>query len=104
MSEFSVETEQLAAAAPVIAAASLLARSAQEGLAAAAGSEGAFGAEPIGAVFASMCGRARQAVGELQQTTEALSRNVAAAGQGYLNTERGIVPTYALHASGGFNP
>lgn len=104
MSEFRVATEQLAAAAPVIGAAALVARSAQAGVAAAAGSQGAFGAEPIGAVFAEMCGRAEQAVAELQQTTEALSRNVAAAGQGYLNTERGIVPTYALHVFGGFVP
>lgn len=37
MSEFRVETEQLAAAAPVIGAAAVLARSAQQGVAAAAG-------------------------------------------------------------------
>lgn len=104
MSEFAVETEQLAAAAPVIGAAALVARSAQGGVASAAGNEAAFGAEPIGAAFADMCGRAQQAIGELQETTETLSRNVAAAGMGYLNTERGIVPTYALHVFGGFQP
>jgi nicotinamide mononucleotide (NMN) deamidase PncC len=104
LAEFKVATEQLAAAAPVIAAAALVARSAQAGVASAAGSEGAFGAEPIGAVFAAMCARAEQAVAELQQTTETLSRNVGAAGQGYLNTERGIIPTYALHTLGGFQP
>jgi hypothetical protein len=67
--------------------------------ASAAGREGAFGGEPIGAVFADMCERARAASGELEQTAEALSRNVAMASVGYLNTGCGETSQAGVIAS-----
>ena len=62
---------------------------------------GAFGSEPIAAAFAGMQGRAQQATQELAQTVGMLSRNVAAAAQGYLVTDHGIVAEAALP---GFQP
>lgn len=101
MTEFKVQTPQLAAAAPVINSAATFAGSAQKAASAAAGQEGAFGGEPIGAVFAEMCGHAKGATAELEQTAQSLARNVALAALGYLNTDRGIVAMYRLP---GFKP
>ena len=67
-----------------------------EAASSAAGQEGAFGGEPIGAVFAEMCGRAQGATSELEQTAQSLARNVAAAALGYLDADRGIVAMYKL--------
>lgn len=103
MTEFRVVPEGLASAAPVIGTAARAAGSARNLAASVAGQEGAFGSEPIGAVFADMCGRAQAASGELEQAAEALSRNVAMASVGYLNTDRGVVSMYAL-MSYGFKP
>ena len=101
MTEFKVQTPELANAAPVINSASRAAGTAQRVAAAAANNEVAFGGEPIGAVFGAMCGRAKDATSELEQTTQDLARNVAMAALGYLHTDRGIVATYKLP---GFKP
>lgn len=101
MTQFKVQTPQLAAAAPVINSAGSQAGSAMTTATTAAGQEGAFGGEPIGAVFAEMCGRAQGATSELEQTAQSLARNVAMAALGYLNTDRGIVPMFRLP---GFKP
>jgi hypothetical protein len=101
VTQFKVQTPALAAAAPVIKSAASHAGSAQRAATAAAGQEGAFGGEPIGAVFAEMCGRAQGATSELEQTGQTLARNVAMAAFGYLNTDRGIVAMYRLP---GFKP
>lgn len=104
MSEFTVDTELLAATAPVIGAAATDASSALQDVAGAAGGEPAFGSEPIGGVFADMCSRAQQAIGEIEHATGTLAGNVAAAGLGYLVTDHGLVPTAALHTFSGFKP
>ncbi|HEY3728698.1 MAG TPA: hypothetical protein VGL51_16090 [Solirubrobacteraceae bacterium] len=96
MSTFSVKTPALAAAAVTIDATTGSIRSAQSAVSSASGQAGAFGGEPIGAAFDAMCGRAQAATGELEQTMQELSRNVAAASVGYLVTDQGIVPTDAL--------
>jgi hypothetical protein len=101
VTRFKVQTPELAAAAPVINSAATHAGSAQTAATSAAGQEGAFGGEPIGAVFADMCGRAQGATSELEQTAQTLARNVAMAALGYLNTDRGIVAMYRLP---GFKP
>jgi hypothetical protein len=101
VTQFKVQTPELAAAAPVINSAATHAGSAQRAATSAAGQEGAFGGEPIGAVFADMCGRAQGATSELEQTAQSLARNVAMAALGYLNTDRGIVAMYRLP---GFKP
>jgi hypothetical protein len=75
VTQFKVQTPALAAAAPVINSAAGHAGSAQRAATAAAGQEGAFGGEPIGAVFAEMCGRAQGATSELEQTGQTLARN-----------------------------
>jgi hypothetical protein len=74
VTQFKVQTPALAAAAPVINSAAGHAGSAQRAATAAAGQEGAFGGEPIGAVFAAMCGRAHGATSELEQTGPTLAR------------------------------
>lgn len=99
--QFTVETQILATAAHMIAGASQLAGSAQSAAASVAGSEGAFGNEPIAAAFFEMCGRAQTATGEIENTLQTLSRNVAAAALGYLVTDRGVVAMYQLP---GFKP
>lgn len=104
MSQFSVATEQLALAAPVIGAAADHAHAGQQDLATAAGNQPAFGSELIGGPFAEMCSRAQQAIGEIEQTAGSLAANVAAAGLGYLVTDQGIVPTRALHTFSGRQP
>ena len=99
--QFTVETQTLAAAAQMIAGAGRLAGSAQAAAASVAGSEGAFGNEPIAAAFLEMCGRAQEATGEIEGTLQTLSHNVAAAALGYLVTDRGVVAMYRLP---GFKP
>jgi len=101
VTQFKVQTPELAAAAPVINSAASHAGSAQKAASAATGQEAAFGGEPIGAVFAEMCGRAQGATSELEHTAQSLARNVAIAALGYLNTDRGIVAMYRLP---GFKP
>jgi hypothetical protein len=92
MSTLSVQTPALAAAALRIAATASSVNSAGSAAASASGQAGAFGGESIGGAFTAMCGRAQTATAELEQTMQALSRNVAAAAVGYLVTDRGIVP------------
>jgi hypothetical protein len=101
VTQFKVQTPVLAAAASVINAAAKHAGSAETAASSAAGQEGAFGGEPIGAAFGEMCGRATTATQELETTAPTLARNVAAASLGYLNTDRGIVAMYRLP---GFKP
>jgi len=48
-----------------------------------------------------MCVEAERAVGELGQTVDELSRNVAMAALGYLTTDQGVIPISALP---GFRP
>jgi uncharacterized protein YukE len=96
MSGFTVKTPALAAAALTIDATTGSVRSAQSAASSASGQSGAFGGEPIGGAFDSMCTRAQAAIRELEQTMQSLSRNVAAAAVGYLVTDQGIVPTSAL--------
>ena len=94
MSTFSVLTPALVVASSEIYKTGIYATEAA--LAASPSSQGAFGSEPIGDAFAVMCGNAQQAMEELAQTVGMLSRNVAAAGVGYLVTDQGIVPIAAI--------
>lgn len=104
MSSFTVHTPTLAVAAVTISTTAASVTAAQSAAASAAGQEGAFGGEPIGSAFASMCTRAQTAMSDLEQTLHSLSGNVAAAAVGYLVTDQGVVPISALHEYGGFKP
>lgn len=65
----------------------------------AAGEEPSFGGEQAGGAFAGTCVRARSALGEIQSTSQQLSTNTAAAAEGYLVTDQGVIPGgFAKHA------
>lgn len=96
MGQIRVQTPELAVAASVIGGTARSAEAAHAAAASARGDEAAFGGEPIGATFASMCENASQATAELAHTIDSLSRNVAAASLGYLTTDQGVVPIKAL--------
>ncbi len=101
MSTIKVVTPALAAASVQIANTAASAGSARAAATAAAGQAGAFGGEPIGAIFMDMCSRAETAMSEIETTVGSLSTNVGAAAIGYLVTDQGIIPEARLM---GFRP
>lgn len=54
---------------------------------------GAFGGEPVGAAFSGACSRGGDALGSISDALTQLSRNTAAAGEGYVMTDRGAIPS-----------
>ncbi len=101
MGPIQVQTPELALAASVIGRLGGSTHSAEGEVASALGEGGAFGGEPVGDAFLSMCVQAQRAVAELGQTVDELSRNVAMAALGYLNTDQGVIPIAGLP---GFRP
>jgi hypothetical protein len=83
----------LQAASGMIAVAGATALEAQRDADAAAGGAGAFGGEPAGAAFGSMCERASDALGSIASTLDELSNNTAAAAAGYVVTDNGAIPS-----------
>lgn len=67
---------------------------------AASSTGGAFGGEPAGAAFDSMCGRASDAVASISDTLGQLASNTAAAAQGYIVTDRGAIPSSLMIVDG----
>lgn len=101
--QFQVQTPELALAAAGIGRVAAEVQAAGRAVRSAESEAGAFGGEPIGSAFLSMCGAASRAAGEYGQATDALARNVAMASLGYVTTDEGIIPTKLL-GSAGRNP
>lgn len=106
MSALTVVTPALAAASVQINSTAACAASARAAAVAAAGQSGAFGGEPIGAIFLDMCSRAQTAMSEIETTVQSLATNVGAAALGYLITDRGVIPEAKLpgHNLPGYRP
>jgi hypothetical protein len=96
VSSFTVKTPALAAAAVLINSTVSSVEDVQSSAASAGAQSGAFGGEPIEAVYSAMCTRAGVAMGEIASTMQQLSQNVAAASVGYLVTDQGILPTFVV--------
>lgn len=90
----AVESSVLGAAAGRIAQAGSRIRDGQSAVRRAAGTS--FGGEPIEAAFSSMCARALSALGEISDTLDQLATNTAAAAEGYISTDHGVMPSSAL--------
>ena len=94
----------LQAASGMIAVAGATALEAKGDVDDAAGGAGAFGGEPAGAAFESMCARASEAMGTIAQTLDELSNNTAAAAAGYHVTDNGAIPSGMRIAHGDLFP
>lgn len=105
MGRIQVQTPELALASNVIGNLGASVQDAQSAVSSASSEGGgAFGGEAVGETFLSMCAEAERAVGELGQTVDELSRNVAMAAVGYLNTDLGVIPIDRLTLFGGYKP
>ncbi len=98
--QIKVQTPELALAAAGIGRLSKEIGSAKSAITSAQGQSGAFGGEPIGATFLTMCSQASRAAEEYGQTIADLSRNVAMASLGYVTTDEGVIPVSVLASPG----
>lgn len=100
MSSFTVDSDLLAAAAPVIRLAATNAGDGSKQVRHTRSNADAFGNEPILEVFLNMTVHADEALGAIEETTGALAANVAAAALGYLHTDEGVAWTLGLSSWG----
>lgn len=100
MGQIEVQTPELAVAAIAIGRLSNEIEAARSAMSSAQGESGAFGGEPIGAAFDTMCSAANSATAEYEQTISQLSVNVARASAGYVTTDEGVIPVSVLGREG----
>ena len=91
--EIRVQVAALEAAAAIISNAGVGAELAASQIGAAGSDGGAFGGEPAGAAFTGACARGASAVRSIAGALDQLALNTAAAAEGYVVTDEGVIPS-----------